>query len=63
MLEALGIEVGAEPLVHHPQEVPVERRGHPRGVIVRGFQAAHVLHQIEPHQETVARRQLLRHPS
>ena len=60
MLEDLGVEVRAEVGVHHPEDVPVELRGHCGGVVVGGVEPGFVLHEVETHEERVARLELPR---
>ena len=52
-LEAVGVEVGAEPAVEMAQRVAVERGGHAGGVVVGGDQDVGVLDQVDAEQETV----------
>ena len=62
MRELVGREVGAEAVVDHAQDIAVEARGEPVGVVVGRFDLVDVLNQVEAEQEVVLGRQLGRHP-
>ena len=54
MLEVVGVEVGAEPLVQDAQDVEVELGGDAGRVVVGGVEPGRVLDQVDPDQEAVA---------
>ena len=51
VLEGLGVEVGAEPVVQHAQDVAVELGRDARRVVVGGVEARRVLHEVDADQE------------
>ena len=53
VLEAVDVEVGVELAVHHREHVLVELGGDALRVVVRGFEAVDVLHEIEAEQQVV----------
>ena len=55
VVEVLGIEVGRQLAIEHAQDVAVELRRHPLGVVVGGLEHARVLDQVGAHQQMVAR--------
>ena len=62
VLERLGIEVGPELVVQHPQHVAVELGGDAPAVVVGRLDARDVLPEIGAHEEPVARLHRRPHP-